>query len=508
MDEKIILCVDDESIILDALQEQLDSCFGDEYRVETSDSAEDALEFFKELQEEGIQVPVIISDYIMPGMKGDELLKEIERAEDLLVNMLPQQIADELKINGKASIQKFDLVSILFTDIQGFTQIAELIDPDTLVHKLEELFLQFDTIVEKYRIEKIKTIGDGYMCAGGIPEKDRTNPIEVILAALEIREYMKSFEFDKEKTNHLNWGLRLGIHSGQAIAGVIGTKRYSYDIWGVTVNSASRMESQGKVGKINISQATYELTKDYFNCVYHGTMSEKSGSELKMYIVNSIKEEYAKDSAGTIPNNKLQFQLFEIRYSDLYNYMIEKLKNELPNNLYYHNLQHTIDVCEQAEIIGQAEGVTNEEVILLKTATLFHDSGFTIGYDNHELHGVKIARDILPRFQYTREQIEIICNLIMATKVPPKPRNKLEMIICDADLDYLGRRDFIPVSRNLFMELYERKRIKSVDEWLKKQIGFIEKHTYFTETAKAKRDVNKNQQLENIRQMDFLSSFF
>lgn len=440
--------------------------------------------------------------------RTDELLKEIERAEDLLVNMLPQQIADELKIKGKTSIHKFDLVSVLFTDIQGFTEIAELIDPSVLVHKLEELFLRFDTIVGKYRIEKIKTIGDGYMCAGGIPEKDRTNPIEVILAALEIREYMKEFEFDNEKTSHLNWGLRIGIHSGPAIAGVIGTKRYSYDIWGVTVNSASRMESKGKVGQVNISEASYNLAKDYFDCEYHGTIREKAGAELKMYIVNSIKEGFAEDANGTIPNSKLRFQLFEIRYNDLYDYILEKLEKELPKNLYYHNLQHTIDVCEQVELIAQAEGISNKEIILLKTAALFHDSGFTIGYDNHEIYGVKLAREILPRFQYTREQIELISNLIMTTKVPPSPKNKLEMIMCDADLDYLGRRDFIPISRNLFMELYERKRIKSVDEWLKKQIGFIEKHTYFTETALANRDVNKKQQLENIRQMDFLSSFF
>lgn len=440
--------------------------------------------------------------------RTDELLKEIERAEDLLVNMLPKQIAAELKLKGETSIHKFDLVSVLFTDIQGFTEIAELIDPSVLVHKLEELFLQFDTIVEKYRIEKIKTIGDGYMCAGGIPEKDRTNPIEVILAALEIREYMKRFEFDEDKTSHLNWGLRIGIHSGPAIAGVIGTRRYSYDIWGVTVNSASRMESKGKVGKINISEVTYNLTKEYFDCEYHGISREKAGAELKMYIVNSIKAEYAEDAAGTIPNSKLRFQLFDIRYTDLYDFVIEKLANELPKNLYYHNLQHTIDVCMQVEQIARAEGISDKEIIILKTAALFHDSGFTIGYDNHEIYGVKLAREILPRFQYTREQIEHICSLIMVTKIPPTPKNKLEMIICDADLDYLGRRDFIPISRNLFMELYERKSIKSVDEWLKKQISFIEKHTYFTETAMANRDVNKKQQLENIRQMDFLSSFF
>ncbi|MEA3446652.1 MAG: adenylate/guanylate cyclase domain-containing protein, partial [Bacteroidota bacterium] len=440
--------------------------------------------------------------------RTDELLKEIERAEDILVNMLPYQIANELKLKGKASTRKFDLVTVLFTDIQGFTKIAEIIDPDTLVRKLEEFFFSIDNIVEKYSIEKIKTIGDGYMCAGGIPEKNRTNPIEVILAALEIREYMKNFEFDRKKTEHLKWGLRIGIHSGPAIAGVIGTKRYLYDIWGVTVNSASRMESEGKAGRINISGSTYKLVRDYFDCEYHGEFQEKTGTEITMYYVNAIKPEFANDKTGVLPNEKLMFQLFDIRYSDLYDYMIAKLQNELPNNLYYHNLQHTIDVCVQSEIIANSEGVTDEETILLKTAALFHDCGFTKGYENHELNGVKIAREILPHYQYSALQIETICELIMATRIPPNPKNKLEMIICDADLDYLGRRDFIPVSKNLFMELYERKKIKSVDEWLKKQISFIDRHTYFTKTALENRNVNKKQQLENIRQMDFLSSFF
>ncbi len=440
--------------------------------------------------------------------RTDELLKEIERAQGLLLNMLPHQIAQELILKGKTSTKKFELVSVMFSDIQGFTKITEIIKPDVLVKKLDELFLKFDTIIEKHRIEKIKTIGDGYMCAGGIPEKDQANPVSLVLAALEIREYMKEFEFDKEKTKNLNWGLRIGIDSGPVIAGVIGTKKYSYDIWGVTVNTASRLESNGTLNQINISETTYNLIKDYFICEYNGKLSLKTGSQINMYFVKSIKPEFSEDGKGKIANKKFSARIFDLRYNDLYDFMIEKLKTELPQNLYYHNVQHTIDVCKQVEIIGKSEGVSCDEMLLLKTAALFHDSGFTIDFDNHELHGFKLAKEILPHYHYSNSQIEKIGKLIMATRIPPKPKNLLEKIICDADLDYLGRRDFIPVSRNLFMELYERKKIKSVNEWLKTQIKFIEKHTYFTQTALNNRDVNKKQQLDNIKKMDFLSSFF
>ena len=440
--------------------------------------------------------------------RTEDLVKEFERAEDLLVNMLPQQTAHELKTHGKASTRKFDLVSVMFSDIQGFTEISELIDPDVLVSKLDEFFQKVDAIIGKYQIEKIKTIGDGYMCAGGIPERNRTNPIEVVLAALELREFMKEFEFDSEKTKHLDWGLRIGIHTGPAIAGVIGDKKLSYDVWGVTVNNASRMESNGLIERVNISQSTYELVKDYFDCEYYGTLTLKSGNITEMYFVNGLKDKYAADQLKVIPNKDLIHEIAEIRFQDLYDFMIEKLTNELPSNLYYHNLKHTIDVTNMAEVISQKENANREEQLIIRTAALLHDSGFCVDYDNHEFHSVKIAKEILPVFNYNVQQIEQVGELIMATKFPPIPKNHLEEIICDADLDYLGRKDFIPISRNLFIELYERKKIKSVDEWLKIQINFIEKHSYFTDTAKNSRDVNKNQQLDNLRQMYFLSSFF
>ena len=440
--------------------------------------------------------------------RTEELLSEKEKSEELVMNMLPKQIADELKISGKASTKRYKQVSVLFSDIQGFTEITEQMDPRELIDELDKFFYYFDSLVEKHNIEKIKTIGDAYMCAGGLPVKNRTNPVEIILAAMGIQQYFAELKSESQTHLHKVWNLRIGIHTGPVIAGVIGHKKLSYDIWGDTVNTASRLESSGETGEINISETTYELVKDYFICEYRGKIPVKHKGSIDMYFVKGIIAHLSTDELKLKPNHDFYIQLALLRIEDLKEKVIEKLEKELPDKLYYHNVKHTIDVYTQVEIIGKAEGVTKEELLLLKTAALLHDAGFTINYDNHELFGIRIANEILPKYYYSQEQIEKINNLILSTRFPPKPTNKLEEIICDADLDYLGRKDFIPISRNLFMELYDKKIIKSIDDWNNTQVKFIKNHQYFTETAKKKRGVNKSIQLENLTQMKFLTSLF
>ncbi len=440
--------------------------------------------------------------------RTDKYVKENERSEDLLLNMLPAEISKELKTRGKIATSKYRSVTVMFMDIQGFTAISEVLEPDRLVAKLDEFFQHVDGIIAKYHLEKIKTIGDGYMCAGGIPIRNKTNPIEVLLAALDVREYINSFQFDEEKTKSLEWGLRIGINTGPVIAGVIGDKRLSYDIWGITVNHASRLESNGIPGEINVSESTYHLIKDFFITQYHGTLTMRSGSIREMYLVKGLKPEYRRSDDSHEINALLKARLTELRYQDLYETVMEMLETEMPDKLYYHNKQHTIDVVETVTYLSKMEQVDAESDLLLRTAALFHDIGYIVDFENHEQQGVRIARDILPRFFYTPKQINKIGELILATKYPPKPENLLEAIICDADLDYLGRKDFIALSRNLFMEFYERNLIKSVDEWMKAQIKFIENHTYFTQTAINSREINKNQQLDNLKKMDFLAGFF
>ncbi|MBI5541611.1 MAG: hypothetical protein HY951_16240 [Bacteroidia bacterium] len=426
--------------------------------------------------------------------RTEELVKQKERAEELIANILPKDTAEELASKGHATRKKYKMVTVLFSDVQGFTMIAEHMNPEKLLDELDKFFLQFDIVVEKLNIEKIKTIGDAYMCAGGIPQKNRTNPIDVIMAAIEMQQFMKILRVESEN----EWDIRIGIHTGPVIAGVVGSKKFSYDIWGDTVNIASRMESSGKAGEINISEITYDLVKDYFDCEYRGKLPVKYKGEIDMYFVRGIKPELSENGEGIKPNEKFFNKMQFIRFDDLEEIIMTKLDLGLPKDLYYHNLKHTIDVMVQVEIFGLGEGITRDEMLLLKTAALFHDTGFLIGYDDHELLSIKMAKEILPHHHYSEQQIQTISEMIFATKFPPSPRTKLEKILCDADLDYLGRADFIPVSQNLFRELYERGKIRSIDEWNKLQYEFIRNHQYFTETAKTMRNINKNMQLDDL----------
>ena len=229
-----------------------------------------------------------------------EAEKERQKSEKLLLNILPEEVAKELKEKGSTEPVLYESVSVLFTDFKGFTQIAENLSPAELVKELDSCFIQFDKITERYRLEKLKTIGDSYMCAGGIPKKNRTHAIDAVLAALEIQNFMNQMKEIKEIIGLPYWELRLGIHTGSLVAGVIGEKKFAYDVWGDTVNTASRMESSGTPGRINISGATYEIVKDFFICEYRGRVNAKNKGEVDMYYVLGIKEEMVSDS--NVPN--------------------------------------------------------------------------------------------------------------------------------------------------------------------------------------------------------------
>ncbi len=219
-------------------------------------------------------------------VKTNKLLdKQKVEIENLLLNILPAEVANELQVNGYATPRYYDSVSVLFTDFKSFTKIADALSPHEVVSELNACFMAFDDIVEKHNLEKIKTIGDAYMIAGGIPLKNDTHPVNIIKAAMEIRDFMKTRNESRADTNMARWDIRIGIHTGPLVAGVVGKKKYAYDIWGSTVNIASRVESNGQEGQINISAATYELIKDKYNCTYRGKISAKNLGEIDMYFV-------------------------------------------------------------------------------------------------------------------------------------------------------------------------------------------------------------------------------
>ncbi len=428
------------------------------------------------------------------NLRTRQLAEEKEKVEELIRNILPEGTVKSLKEKGSVDKQKYSLVTVLFADVQGFTHIAEQMSPEMLIDELNIVFKKFDEICDVYKVEKIKTIGDAYMCAGGVPKKNRTNPVDVTLVAMKMQEFVKA---NRDKFKY-QWSIRIGLHSGSVVAGVVGSKKYTYDIWGDTVNIASRMESSSIAGEINISGDIYGRIKDYFECEYRGKLPVKHKGEIDMYFVKSIKPNMAQVDNPNEPNKDFMLKLQFLRYDDLEEYVLHKLENSLPKNLYYHDVKHTIDVITQVEMLALGEKVTREELLLLKTSALLHDTGFMFGYDDHEELSVKFARETLPSFSFSQPQIDIISRLIYATKFPPEPKDHLERIVCDADLDYLGRSDFIPVSQNLFRELFERGKIRSVDAWNKMQYEFIRKHQYFTETAKRKRNINKTNQLDEL----------
>ena len=214
-----------------------------------------------------------------------DLQIEKEKSDELLLNILPYDIAMELKEKGSADAKKFENVTVLFTDFEGFSQIAEEMNAVDLVSEIDYCFKEFDRIIQKHNIEKIKTIGDAYMAVGGLPLTNDSHPVDIVNAAIEILEFMEDHKKRKLAESKPVFEIRIGIHSGNVVAGIVGFKKFAYDIWGDTVNVASRMESCGEIGKINISGTTYELVKDQFKCKYRGKIQAKNKGEIDMYFV-------------------------------------------------------------------------------------------------------------------------------------------------------------------------------------------------------------------------------
>jgi len=443
-----------------------------------------------------------LEDHIKKLMKQNEKLsRDYEKIKALYEQISPEGLKEMAEGDKKEESLKFNMATILFSDIHGFSKLAEGMDSSAVMDELDEILFEFEAIVARYKIEKIKTFGDTFMCAGGIPVKNITNPIDVVMAAMEMKNFLESYELKKRGENNRIWDLQIGIHTGPVTATVSGKKKISYDIKGDTVNTTSRVEAVSEKGTILISVMTYELVKEFFECEYFGKLPVKYKDDLQMYLIRGLKPEFSVDGKGIQPNDAFRIKFGLIQFTDIQEIILDKLEKELPDNLFYHNVKHTVDVVTEVELIGWAEGCTDEEILLLKTAGLFHDVGHTVAYDNHEYHGTVIARAMLPEYNYSPEQIERICSIIMSTKLPPQPTNLLEDIICDSDLDYLGRSDFIPVSNTLFEELKAQNKMRSLNDWNKMQVKFISGHQYFTKTARSLREVNKQLQIERIQNL-------
>lgn len=218
----------------------------------------------------------------------NKIRKEKKRSDELLLNILPSEVASEIKLSGRSKPKTFSMVTVMFTDFKDFTDVSQKISAELLVAELDYCFSAFDKMLQKYKIEKIKTVGDAYLCASGLPVSSHTHATDMLNVAIEIRNFMIERKKEKEAKGEIPFELRIGIHTGPVVAGIVGVKKYAYDIWGDTVNLAARMEENSEAGKVNISGNTYELVKAQFKCEYRGKIMAKTKGEIDMYFAERI----------------------------------------------------------------------------------------------------------------------------------------------------------------------------------------------------------------------------
>ena len=454
---------------------------------------------------------ILYRDYLNK-IKTNKLL-DSQKAEiqSLLSNILPDEVAAELQRDGVATPRFYESASVLFTDFKSFTKLADKLSPQEVIAELNSCFNVFDDIIDRFGIEKIKTIGDAYMCAGGIPVPDPDHYKKIVRAAREIQRYVRSRNAEREAAGMAPWEIRIGIHVGPIVAGVVGKKKYAYDIWGSTVNIASRMESNGEPGQINISAALHDLVKDEYHCTYRGKIYAKNVGEIDMYFLGDEKtsgETYNSDAEGsTEQNSLLDLPLSENlqrlpaieKYDLIRQSALHRLKDLAPT-LTYHCFDHSLDVLEQCERIAAAEGVTDaHKVFLLKVAALYHDTGFLRTYRNHEEASCAIFMEDAPRFGFTEEEMQEVQRLIMVTQIPQRPTDVLERIICDADLDYLGRDDFFSIGDTLRREFIQYGVVPDDAAWEVLQMKFLTNHGYHTESSRILREPAKQAHIARLQ---------
>lgn len=428
--------------------------------------------------------------------RTEELQHEKEKSDNLLANMLPKGTAQEIMSKGKAAKTKYNFVTVLFSDIQGFTRIAEEMNPEVLIDELDRFFFQFDSLAEKYRIEKIKTIGDAYMCAGGIPERNRTNPVEVVLAALEMQKYMQFMKDDPAKTAARFWDIRIGIHTGTVIAGVVGHKKITYDIWGDTVNTASRMESSGEPGKINISGTTYEFVKEYFICDYRGRMPVKYKGDLDMYFVKGIRPELREPDGS--PNRKFFTKIEMIRILDAEEHVFTKYSEIASPDLFFHSVDYIRSVCLQADLLARAEKLEDQDYIHVRLASVFIFFGYAFDYNDPPAAARKRAGEILSVYGFGAQTLDAVIALMDSAFLPVQ-KNAAAMVLHDAVYDFTGRIDFVTMVDRLYREEMAYGKVNDPKSWFRNLAVRIEENQFLTETARKLRSVTLQEQLNALQ---------
>ncbi|MCQ2226513.1 MAG: HD domain-containing protein [Bacteroidales bacterium] len=405
-------------------------------------------------------------------------------------------LEDELRKTQKG-VRRFKMASMLYIVIHGFNTLSQRNDSQKQMDLLDEICFNISDIAQKYGLIKIPTIGDNIMLAGGITTENKTNPIDATLAAFEI---VTRINRRKEDTDCI-WEVGIGLHTGPIMGRFLPGKNTPYTLSGNNALIASRLGAISPKGHVSLSLMTYELIKEFFEVNQVGKVPVKYSGSMDIFDLLDIVPSLRSDMPNKLTNDAFDLAYSRLQFMDIQEYMLDMLEEKLPKYLHYHSVKHTIDVTTEVELIGWAEGLPESDIMLLKVAGLFHDSGHIVTYAGHEEESCKFADEILPMFKYSQEKIDTIKRIIMATKLPHTPSDILEAIIQDSDLDYLGRTDFVPVSNMLYQELLDRGINISVDQWNENQIKFISAHQYYTNTARTLREVNKQSQIERLHEL-------
>ena len=426
-----------------------------------------------------------------------------KKINELLSNILPKKVLREVDQHGVYHPKKVENAVVLFTDFVQFTLRSSELNPMELVKELDRFFTQFDQIIDRYKLEKIKTIGDSYMAIAGVNEDLPYPEIRTTLAAMEIRNFIIHDNLSTDSADKPFWKIRIGIHSGPLVCGIIGNKKMSFDVWGDTVNIASRAEQICEPNQVTITKQVASHIQPYFVINKLGEKEiVKRGGVFELYEVEHIQLHHSLFSKGNTPNTELRRLLgltsmdFEIARKAI----LQKLKESLPEELYYHSLEHTLNVEKSAILFAELEGISGIDLILLRTAVLFHDSGYIIRPTENEDYAIHLAREILPEYGYTPSEILRITELIDATKHDTEPRTLLEQIICDADHDYLGRPNYHSIADKLRLELAHHGKVMEDAEWIQFQLDYLEhKHVYYTNSAINIRERGKQLRIEELK---------
>ena len=248
----------------------------------------------------------MITAHIVHSIRAAAIAEAKLKSDELLLNILPAAIAEELKQRGRVIPRHHDAVTILFADFKGFTRLAEVMEPAALIQLLDEYFTGFDELAVAFGMEKLKAIGDSYMCVGGLPETNRTHPIDACLMGLAMQALVEQMKRQRDKFRLPSLELRVGVHTGPVMSGIVGKHKFTYDVWGDAVNIASRLETNGTPGRVNISESTHHHVKALFATQARGVVETKDKGQLAMFFVDRIRPEFSADAEGRVPDERFQ----------------------------------------------------------------------------------------------------------------------------------------------------------------------------------------------------------